>query len=76
MQLTAIGLATMLASVTAFAVSGGNALAGGGAGWTYTNNPAECGGLVCFAKSPAASATLHPRRKRLHRLMTPPRGAR
>jgi hypothetical protein len=65
MQLTAIGLATalVLTSTTAFAMGGGGAGVSGGAGSTYTNNPAECGGLVCFLKSP--SAARDPQRKRL-----------
>jgi hypothetical protein len=70
MQLTAIGLATALAlaSTTAFGMggggSGGGGGAGAGAGGTYTNNPADCGGLVCFAKSSNAVTTTH-RHKRL-----------
>jgi hypothetical protein len=52
MQLTAIGLATALAltSTTAFAMGGGGAGASGGVGSSYTSNPAECGGLVCFCE--------------------------
>jgi hypothetical protein len=70
MQLTAIGLATALAlaSTTAFAMGGGGggggAGAGAGAGWSYTRDPADCGGLVCFAKSPSASTAPNLRRKR------------
>jgi hypothetical protein len=70
MQLTAIGLATALAlaSTTAFAMGGGGggggAGAGAGAGWSYTRNPADCGGLVCFAKSPSALTAPNLRRKR------------
>jgi hypothetical protein len=68
MQLTAIGLATALAlaSTTAFAMGGaGGAGASGGVGSSYTSNPAECGCLVCFAKSPSALIAPDPRRKRL-----------
>jgi hypothetical protein len=67
MQLTAIGLATALAltSTTAFAMGGGGAGASGGVGSSYASNPAECGGLVCFAKSPSALTAPDPRRKRL-----------
>jgi hypothetical protein len=61
----AIGLALALASTTAFAMGGGGAGVSGGVGSTYTSNPAECGGLVCFAKSPSALTAPHPRRKRL-----------
>jgi hypothetical protein len=66
MQLTAIGLATALAltSTTAFAMGAGGG-ASGGVGSSYTGNPAECGGLVCFAKSPSALTAPDPRRKRL-----------
>jgi hypothetical protein len=66
MQVTAIGLATALAltSTTAFAMGGGGAGVSGGVGSSYTSNPAECGGLVCFAKSPSLTAP-DPRRKRL-----------
>jgi hypothetical protein len=71
MQLTAIGLAMALtlASPTAFAMggggSGGGGGAGAGAGSSYTTNPADCGGLVCFAKSPVAVTRPHLRHKRL-----------
>jgi hypothetical protein len=67
MQLTAIGLATALAltSTTAFAMGGGGAGASAGVGSSYTSNPAECGGLVCFAKSPSALTRPNPRHKRL-----------
>ena len=56
MKLTTIGLATALAltSTTAFAMGGGGAGASGGVGSQPNNNPAECGGLVCFLKSPVA----------------------
>jgi len=36
-----------------------------GVGSSFTNNPAACGGLVCFAKSPSVLTAPHPRRKRL-----------
>jgi hypothetical protein len=63
MQLTAIGLATALAltGTTAFAMGGGGAGASGGVGSSYTSTPAECGGLVCFAKSPSALTAPDPR---------------
>jgi hypothetical protein len=70
MQLTAIGFAMALAltSTTAFAMggggSGGGGGAGAGAGGSYTTNPAECGGLVCFAKPPVAVTTPHLRHRR------------
>jgi hypothetical protein len=69
MQLTTIGLATALAlaSTTAFAMggggSGGGGGAGAGAGGSYTSNPADCGGMVCFAKSPIAGTAPHLRHK-------------
>jgi hypothetical protein len=44
----AIGLAVALALDSTMA------LGGNGAGWLYTNDPANCGGLVCFMKSPVA----------------------
>jgi hypothetical protein len=71
MQLTTIGLAAALAltSTTALAMGGGGggggAGAGAGAGWRYTNNPADCGGLVCFMKPPSALTAPDPRHKRL-----------
>jgi hypothetical protein len=68
MQLTAIGLATALAlaSTTAFAMGGGGgAGASGGVGGTYTNNPAECGGLVCLLKPRSALTAPEPRHKRV-----------
>jgi hypothetical protein len=70
MQLPAIGLVTALAlaSTTAFAMGGGGAGGGtgNGAGSSYTSNPAECGGLVCFLRSPPSALTVpDPRRKRL-----------
>jgi hypothetical protein len=70
MQLAAIGLATALAlaGTTALAMGGGGggggSGAGAGAGWSYTHNPSDCGGLVCFAKSPSALTTPNLRRKR------------
>jgi len=48
-----LGTALALTSTTAFAMGGGGAGASGGVGSSYTSNPAECGGLVCFAKSPS-----------------------
>ena len=66
MRLTAIGLAMALAlaSTTAFAMGAGTGGAGvsGGVGSTYTNDPAKCGGLFCFAKPRGARP-----RKRLRR---------
>jgi hypothetical protein len=71
MQLTAFGLAAALAltSTAAFAMRGGGGA--GVSGSTYTKNPAECGGLVCFLKSRSNLAAPHPRRKRA----MPPRQA-
>jgi hypothetical protein len=63
MQLTAIGSATALTSTTAFAMGGGAGVSDG-VGSSYTSNPVECGGLVCFAKSPSALTAPDPRRKR------------
>jgi hypothetical protein len=65
MQLMAIGLATALTSTTVAMGGGGGAGASGGVGSNYTSNPAECGGLVCFAKSPSALTAPDTRRKRL-----------
>jgi hypothetical protein len=71
MQLTAIGLAAALALTTTTAMAmgggggGGGAGAGAGAGWSYTNNPADCGGLVCFMKPPSILTAPDARRKRL-----------
>jgi hypothetical protein len=62
MKLAAIGLATALALAgpTAFAMGGSGAGASGGVGSTYTNSPAECGGLVCFAKSRSIPLRVRP----------------
>ena len=67
MRLAAIGLATALAlaSATAFAMGAGGAGVSGGVGSTPTRDPANCGGLVCFLKSPSAVAAHHSRRKRM-----------
>jgi hypothetical protein len=67
MQLTAIGLAAglALASTSAFAMGGGGSGGGSGVGGTYTSNPAECGGLVCFVKPPSGPAVRDPRHKRV-----------
>jgi hypothetical protein len=54
MQLTVIVLALAMTSTTAFSMGGGGAGVSGGVGSTYTSNPAECGGLVCFADSHSA----------------------
>jgi hypothetical protein len=66
MKLAAIGLATALALAgpTAFAMGGSGAGASGGVGSTYTNSPAECGGLVCFAKSRSIPLRVRPHRRR------------
>ena len=65
MQLAEIGLATALAlaGTTASAMGGGGAGVSGGVGASYTGNPAACGGLVCFARSPSASTAPDPRHK-------------
>jgi hypothetical protein len=68
MQLKAIGLAMALAltSTTAFAMGGGGAGVSGGVGSAYTGKPAECGGLVCFAKPRSMPPRLRPRRRHHH----------
>jgi hypothetical protein len=69
MKLKAIGLAAVMAltSTAAFAMGGGGSGGGAGAGvgWLPSKNPAECGGLVCFAKPPAALTAPKRPRKRL-----------
>ena len=54
----------------------GGAGASGGVGSSYTNNRAECGGLVCFAMSPSALTAPGPRRKRLRGMGCAGRGVR
>jgi hypothetical protein len=67
MNLAAAGLAAVIAltSAAAFAMGGGGggsgAGASGGVGSCYTSNPAKCGGLVCFAKSPSIPQRHHRR---------------
>jgi hypothetical protein len=75
MRRAAIGLSIALAltSTTAFAMGGGGGGGGGpgaGAGSSYTNNPAACGGLVCFAKPRSASSAHASWRKRPSRTHT------
>jgi dihydrodipicolinate synthase/N-acetylneuraminate lyase len=66
MRLTAIKLAVALAltGTAAFAMGSGAGGASGGVGSTYTSDPARCGGLVCFAKSPLKKPRARPRRGR------------
>jgi hypothetical protein len=67
MRVTAIGLAAAMAlasTTAALAMGGGGAGASGGAGSSWTRNPAECGGLVCFVKPHSILAAPDPRLKR------------
>jgi hypothetical protein len=68
-QLMAIGLAAALAlsSTMACAMGGGGGGGGGMAPGTIAGppaDPANCGGLVCFLKTPAARHTVGPRSRR------------
>ena len=72
MKLTAIGLATALSltSTMAFAMGGGGG--GGGSGGapgtivTPNADPVNCGGLVCFTKPQALTASNRPRKRLRH----------
>jgi hypothetical protein len=65
MRFTAIGLAVALALTST------TALGGFGAGWLYNDNPENCGGLVCFLKSPHATAHVDRRQHARHRRARP-----
>ena len=74
MRLTAIGLALGLAlalgSTTAFALGGGAGVSGGTGPVYNTGNPADCGGLVCFAKPFSASTGKRLRGVKRHQAWT------
>jgi hypothetical protein len=68
MKLTAIGLAMALALSTtmALAMGGGGGMSPGTIA-SPPADPADCGGIVCFLKSPVASTAHNPTRKRFLR---------